>query len=215
MRGRTRRRFRKSAIATTEQKAEALAAPLGPILELDRACGTIGGNRHEREGDTVGTYLNPGKQGFEEAVRSEIYVDKTEMITVLNSLLNTRQKYVSVSRPRRFGKTTAVDMMCAYYGRTAHAHALFEGTRLAESAPVSAPGGKLAWDAYLGAFDVIRLAMTDFVKRDKSVAEGLARMQNLVVRDIKRASRPLSARFVDGTTPTGSSTTGATSCWWR
>ncbi len=44
----------------------------------------------------MGTYLNPGGQGFEEAVNSEIFVDKTEMIGYLNSLVNTKQKYVSV-----------------------------------------------------------------------------------------------------------------------
>ena len=65
------------------------------------------------------TYRNPGSAGFEEALESEIYVDKTGMLSHLNALLGTRQKYVSVSRPRRFGKTTAADMVCAYYDRTA------------------------------------------------------------------------------------------------
>lgn len=47
----------------------------------------------------MGTYLNPGKAAFEEALKSEIYVDKTEMIAFLNSVVKTKQKYVSVSRP--------------------------------------------------------------------------------------------------------------------
>ena len=53
----------------------------------------------------MGIYLNPGKQSYQMAVNSEIFVDKTEMIRYLNSVVNTQQRYVSVSRPRRFGKT--------------------------------------------------------------------------------------------------------------
>lgn len=52
----------------------------------------------------MGTYLNPGKQAFQIAVNSNIFVDKTEMILYLNSLINTKQRFVSVTRPRRFGK---------------------------------------------------------------------------------------------------------------
>lgn len=78
----------------------------------------------------MGTYLNPGINSFEEAVNSEIFVDKTEMLCYLNSVLRTKQKYVSVSRPRRFGKTMAADMICAYYDRTADSRALFEGCKL-------------------------------------------------------------------------------------
>ena len=74
----------------------------------------------------MGVYLNPGKTAFEEAVNSEIFIDKTEMIRYLNSVLKTKQKYVSVSRPRRFGKTMAADMICAYYDREAESRNLFE-----------------------------------------------------------------------------------------
>ncbi len=134
----------------------------------------------------MGTYLNPGRRGFEMAVNSAIFVDKTEMIAYLNSLVNTNQRYVSVSRPRRFGKTMAADMVCAYYGRTADARALFEGTRLAAGAPARTARGELAWDAHLGGFDVVRLVMTRFFKRGRPVHEALERMQRLVARDIRR-----------------------------
>jgi hypothetical protein len=73
----------------------------------------------------MGTYLNPGKTAFEEAVNSAIYIDKTEIIRYLNSVVNTKQKYVSVSRPRRFGKTMTADMICAYYDREADSRDLF------------------------------------------------------------------------------------------
>ena len=52
----------------------------------------------------MGIYLNPGNQSFRNDINSPIFVDKTEMISYLNSILSTNQRYVSVSRPRRFGK---------------------------------------------------------------------------------------------------------------
>ena len=79
----------------------------------------------------MGTYLNPGKQSFQMAVNSGIFVDKTEMIAYLNSVVNTQQRFVSVSRPRRFGKTMAADMICAYYDRTEESRELFEKRKLA------------------------------------------------------------------------------------
>ena len=35
---------------------------------------------HQRIGETIGTYLNLGKAAFEEAVNSEISVDKTDAL---------------------------------------------------------------------------------------------------------------------------------------
>ena len=104
----------------------------------------------------MGTYLNPGKQSYLMAVNSEIFVDKTEMIGYLNAVINTRQRYVSVSRPRRFGKTMAADMICAYYDREADSRELFAQRKLA---------GKEGWDKYLGSFDVLRLVMKGLFDR--------------------------------------------------
>ena len=53
----------------------------------------------------MGSYLNPGSKGFQESLNSEIYMDKTGLIEKTNAVLNTRQKFLGVSRPRRFGKS--------------------------------------------------------------------------------------------------------------
>ena len=117
----------------------------------------------------MGTYLNPGKSAYEEAVNSEIFVDKTELILYLNSVLKTKQKYVSVSRPRRFGKTMAADMICAYYDRDSESRELFEKRKMAGCSSIQVNDKKARWDSYLGQFDVIRLVMTDFMANSNSV----------------------------------------------
>ncbi len=135
----------------------------------------------------MGTYLNPGKEAFEEAINSEIFVDKTDMIQYLNSVVRTKQKYVSVSRPRRFGKTMAADMICAYYDREADSRKLFEKTKLAGSSLVLTAEKEIRWDEYLGKFDVIRLVMTKIFKKNVTVANALKNMQKFVIRDLKKA----------------------------
>ena len=134
----------------------------------------------------MGTYLNPGKQSYEMAVNSEIFVDKTEMIRYLNAVINTQQRFVSVSRPRRFGKTMAADMICAYYDREADSRELFAKRKLSGCAPAQVADKEIAWDEYLGRFDVLRLVMTKLFKKGNSVSKSLERLQQMVVRDIKK-----------------------------
>ncbi len=112
----------------------------------------------------MGMYLNLGSGRFEMAVNSKIFIDKTPMIAYLNSIINTSQRYVSVSRPRRFGKTTAADMICAYYDCEANSASLFSGLKLAEIE---------GWNSYLGKFNVVHIVMTEFIKKDRSVKDSL------------------------------------------
>ena len=133
----------------------------------------------------MGAYLNPGNKSFQIAVNSKIYVDKSEMIQYLNTVLNTQQRFVSVSRPRRFGKTMAADMSCAYYDRGADSRELFSKRKLAECQSVLIEDKEISWDEYLGEYDVIRLVMTKFFNDKTTVSKALAKMQKLVVRDIK------------------------------
>ena len=62
----------------------------------------------------MGIYLNPDNMDFQEALNSKIYIDKTGLIELTNDVVRTQQKYVCVSRPRRFGKSMAANMLTAY-----------------------------------------------------------------------------------------------------
>lgn len=124
----------------------------------------------------MGKYLNPGCMKFQQVLNSEIYIDKTGMISYINSIINTEQRFVCVSRPRRFGKTIAANMLAAYYGKGENRQ-VFTDRKIAEYEN---------WDKYLNHFDVVRVVMTDFIKEGKDVNESLLNMQKLVVRDIKK-----------------------------
>lgn len=80
----------------------------------------------------MGIYLNPANNGFEMDVNTDTYVDKSELISFANSKLGTSQRYLCVSRPRRFGKTTAARMLSAYYSKGCSSDKLFCDLKIAK-----------------------------------------------------------------------------------
>ena len=74
----------------------------------------------------MGIYLNPGNDGFWTSIRSRIYVDKTGLIRLINETIGMVNNLTCVSRPRRFGKSFAAQMLCAYYDCSCDSHSLFD-----------------------------------------------------------------------------------------
>ena len=124
----------------------------------------------------MGIYLNPGSEMFEEGLNSQIYVDKTEMLRYVNSVVNSKQKYMCVSRPRRFGKTMATEMLEAYYDRTADSRALFEKCKISQTGD--------DWDKYLGKFDVIRITMTEFINSRRTINDAISTINDRVLQEL-------------------------------
>ncbi|MCQ2335794.1 MAG: ATP-binding protein [Paludibacteraceae bacterium] len=79
----------------------------------------------------MGLYLNPGNEQLRQDLRSKIYIDKSMLISKLNELIGTSDKYVCVSRPRRFGKSMAGNMIAAYYSKGCDSRELFKDLKIA------------------------------------------------------------------------------------
>ena len=126
----------------------------------------------------MGIYLNPGNERFEDAVSSEIYVDKTELIKYTNRVLKTEHKYICVSRPRRFGKSMAANMLAAYYGRNADSRKLFENLKIEKNA---------SFMEHLNQYNVIFLNMQDFFSRTHDVTKMKMLLEKCLLRDLLRA----------------------------
>ena len=80
----------------------------------------------------MGTYLNPGNSGFKRILKGN-YVDKTGMIEIINDRIETSDNLICISRPRRFGKSYAAQMLCAYYDHTCNSHSLFDDKEVAKT----------------------------------------------------------------------------------
>ena len=123
----------------------------------------------------MGFYLDPGNDGFWESVRSMIYVDKTGLIAYTNRYMNTEQKYMCVSRPRRFGKSMTLKMLNAYYSCGCDSRDLFRGRKIE---------GDETFEKHLNRYDVIYLNMQQFLIRARK-QEVIEYLERVVVEDLR------------------------------
>ena len=125
----------------------------------------------------MGIYLNPGTGEFQESLNSKIYIDKTGLIEKTNEVLKTQQKFICVSRPRRFGKSMAADMLAAYYEQEEDSFELFKSLQICHSP---------SFKKHLNQYDVIKVNMQDFLSSTQNVNEMLNLLKSRLIRDLKR-----------------------------
>nr|WP_270439632.1 AAA family ATPase [Butyricicoccus sp. AF86-03b2A] len=126
----------------------------------------------------MGIYLNPSSIGFKRSLNSEIYVDKTGLIEKTNALLDTEQKFICVSRPRRFGKSMAVNMLSAYYACGEDSSALFDGLTISHTA---------SYRQHLNQYNVIKVNMQDFLSMTHNMDEMLTMLKKYLVMELIRS----------------------------
>ena len=83
--------------------------------------------------ETMGMFVNPRNEAFAVALNSEIYVDKTGLLTYTNKVMNTLQGYICNSRPRRFGKSITANMLTAYYSRGCSSREMFSELEISKA----------------------------------------------------------------------------------
>ncbi|HJA94272.1 MAG TPA: AAA family ATPase [Candidatus Eisenbergiella merdipullorum] len=124
----------------------------------------------------MGKYLNVGSAGFE-AIRKGIYVDKTEMISFINQTLGTTDKLTCVSRPRRFGKSYAAKMLCAYYDKSCDSRALFDGLAISKDP---------SFEKYRNRYNVIYLDITLFISMADNIRSVVKDMETAVAEELQQ-----------------------------
>ena len=87
---------------------------------------------HPIQGGAMGLYIDRGNSGFKSALSGTIqYVDKSGLIAHLNANIDSGQRFLCITRPRRFGKTLAAQMIAAYYNRPCNSRDLFANLDIA------------------------------------------------------------------------------------
>ena len=125
----------------------------------------------------MGRYLNRKNDMFQQALNSAIYVDKSEMLAFLNGCISTEQKYLCISRPRRFGKSMTANMLNAYYGIGNDSHNQFDKLIISKDP---------SYEKYLNHYNVIQINMLDFLSEGESVTEILSFLEEDLREDFDR-----------------------------
>lgn len=125
----------------------------------------------------MGTYINKGNSEFHDIVTHD-YVDKSALIPMINATLNSERRYSCVTRCRRFGKSMAAKMLCAYYDKSCNSRELFAGLK-AE--------GDESFVEYLNKYSVIYLDVTSFTTRPELGNTIVRTIQETISKEVREA----------------------------
>ena len=140
----------------------------------------------------MGIYVNPGDTMFRYSLNSKIYVDKSPMINELNEAIGTDDRFICMSRARRFGKTMMANLMAAYYSKDCNSREIFERLELSKQE---------GWDKYLNAVNVIQIDLQSFYSKTKDKSQVIDNLQTEVVDELREqfpsATLPTNAVIAD------------------
>ena len=99
--------------------------------------------------------------------------------------MRTLQRYLCVSRPRRFGKSMAADMLAAYYDRSTDTDALFRNLKIGRSE---------TYKKHRNQYDVIKINMQEFLSMSETMEEMLEMLKNYLILDFKETFHEIQFR---------------------
>ena len=127
----------------------------------------------------MGSYLNTGFDNFKRICSSKIYVDKTELISVLNDYVETEQRFFCISRPRRFGKSVTANMLCAYYSKDTDSSFLFDNLKISHDG---------SYKTHLNQYNTIFINMQQFFSNAQlNVEKMLSDIESEIKNELRQA----------------------------
>ena len=104
-------------------------------------------------------------------------MDKTGLLKYVNSVINTTYRYLCVSRPRRFGKTTTMNMLSAYYGVTVDGADIFKDMKIAQDRD---------YKKHLNKYNIIKVEVVKMGLAESSVDKWVAKLRKVLMYDFKK-----------------------------
>ncbi|MCI5983393.1 MAG: AAA family ATPase [Bacteroidales bacterium] len=121
-------------------------------------------------------FVNPSNLEFCRALNSSIYVDKSDMVALLNGFYDTENRFLCLSRPRRFGKTMMTNLMVAYYSKGCDSRELFQNLKL---------GSCPHWDKHLNSANVIFIDLNEVYSAATDRTKVLSLLSNDIISELR------------------------------
>lgn len=120
-------------------------------------------------------YLNTNKplENYKNLYRSKYFVDKSLIIEKLSDVIDTSDKYICVTRPRRFGKSSVVDMIGAYYSKAISSKEVFDKLEIAKFND---------YEKYLNKYNVITVSFNEIPDNMKTYEDYI----NNIINELKK-----------------------------
>ena len=125
----------------------------------------------------MGLFLNPDDQQLRDDRCQPFYVDKSLIISEMNKIVRQKSdKFICVSRPRRFGKTMAANMIAAYYTKGADSHDAFKGLKI-ESDP--------SFEGHINKYNVLKIDCGGIYYKKVSGKNFVETLNRLVISEFR------------------------------
>ena len=121
-------------------------------------------------------YLNKDNDSFFDDLNSDIYIDKSLLIKECNNKIRKPNKFMCVTRPRRFGKSMALSMLNAYYSKGCDSKELFNGLKITK---------EISYSEHLNNHNVIWIDMQDIYANVDDINDFVKKLKINIIRDLK------------------------------
>jgi hypothetical protein len=83
----------------------------------------------------MGNYLNSktAYDSYNEICRSNYYVDKSLLLQEISERIGISEKYICITRPRRFGKSIMANMIASFYSKGCNSSEIFGKLKIAQN----------------------------------------------------------------------------------
>jgi hypothetical protein len=128
----------------------------------------------------MGKYLN-GKTAFtayKEIKKSAYFVDKTNLIDEISKRIGIPEKYICITRPRRFGKSVMANMIGSFFSKGCDSRELFDDLNISQ---------KACYQKHLNQHNVIFISFNKIPSRCKSYDQYIDRIEDGLKKDLVRA----------------------------
>ncbi len=117
----------------------------------------------------MGMYLDPGNESFRSDIESNIYIDKTGVIEILNGQIGKSKRYFAVSRARRFGKSMVAGMLDAYYSMGCDSREMFSPYEISKAE---------SFEEHLNKYHVLHFDMATFLNEARLCKNDPVKLMN-------------------------------------
>jgi hypothetical protein len=125
----------------------------------------------------MGIYLDCkiAYDAYKTMVKSPYFVDKTLMLSEIGSMIDTSERYICITRPRRFGKTVMANMIASFFSKGCDAHDIFDPLAIAKND---------AYTQYRNQYHVIFISFNEMPSNCKNYTQYISRIENRLKRDL-------------------------------
>lgn len=128
----------------------------------------------------MGNYLNTVtvRDAFLREYNSPYFVDKSALLEDLIQSVDRTDNCVCITRPRRFGKTMAANMIASFFSKECDMETVFDQLKIA------------AYDSYkdyMGKYDVVFISFNELPRKCRNYEQYMDRIEDRLIRDLAEA----------------------------